>query len=560
MFAAKVATAQTGKSSASKSGVRRATRATFTPPPSRTAIAPTSYRTTPVSLDFSSIPCPEQADRPESSSPLVATPRPSAIQAKLVVGQVNDPLESQADRVAEQVMDMRDPSLSFTSARSLLSRKCAGCAAEDRDEESRLQAKPSDQLQAGKAAPASVHSVLARAGRPLDPAARGFLEPRFGRSFADIRIHDDAAAARSAAIVGARAYTVGRNIVFGTGEYRPATPGGRWLLAHEAAHTVQQGGATGRLARACLPTEVCDAPKAKEGSQETFVDKTKNTPKQKSKDDMRRDACGKAPPDPSCTSDGHTKEATETEAFLNSAAPGRLSAVFGVFVDMDMPEGWAGNTIPCENEVPPITLGAGKRCTFVHDKTEKEAAQYNSGANTIGGFDRRGWSEQTIRLLTHETEHALFATAAAGPGTDVKDPAIACDFDANRSALTELAAIISEFKPVFHKAQGLTGDKRQADLDWWFDFWIRSGGENITGNLKSIRCKCDCDPVNAYVQKMFDFASKGWNSYEKFLYNSTLANPKWGLDWPVKPPASVDIHDIPDDVPTTDIADLPSAK
>jgi hypothetical protein len=231
-----------------------------------------------------------------------------------------------------------------------------------------------------------------------------------------------------------------------------------------------------------------------------------------------------------------------------------------VFVDMDMPAKWAGNTIPCSSFVPPIAGGAASSCTFIHDSKENEAKQYNAGANTIAGKDRRSWSESTIRLLTHETEHALFASAVAGPGTEVKDPAIACDFNANRTALTELAAIISEFKPVYHKALGLVGNKREADLNWWFDFWIKSGGENISGNLMAIRCNCDCGPANAYINKMFDFASKDWNAYEKHLYNTTLADPKWGLDWPVKPPASVPANELPKVGPTLDVADLPTKK
>jgi hypothetical protein len=39
--------------------------------------------------------------------------------------------------------------------------------------------------------------------------------------------------------VNALAYTVGRDIVFGAGQYQPATPSGRRLLAHELAHVVQ---------------------------------------------------------------------------------------------------------------------------------------------------------------------------------------------------------------------------------------------------------------------------------------------------------------------------------
>lgn len=43
-------------------------------------------------------------------------------------------------------------------------------------------------------------------------------------------------------MVNARAFTVGRDVVFGRGQYAPQTAGGKRLLAHELTHVVQQGG------------------------------------------------------------------------------------------------------------------------------------------------------------------------------------------------------------------------------------------------------------------------------------------------------------------------------
>jgi len=88
--------------------------------------------------------------------------------------------------------------------------------------------------------PESVHQVLESPGQPLDAQTRGLLEPRFGRDFSAIRVHADARAARSAADVGALAYTVGRDVVFGSGHFTPSSPGGLSLLAHELTHAVQQ--------------------------------------------------------------------------------------------------------------------------------------------------------------------------------------------------------------------------------------------------------------------------------------------------------------------------------
>jgi hypothetical protein len=91
------------------------------------------------------------------------------------------------------------------------------------------------------AAPFIVSDVLRAPGRPLDAATRAFMEPHFGHDFSRVRVHTDGPAAESARAVDARAYTVGRSVVFGAGQYAPETEGGRKLLAHELAHTLQQG-------------------------------------------------------------------------------------------------------------------------------------------------------------------------------------------------------------------------------------------------------------------------------------------------------------------------------
>jgi len=88
--------------------------------------------------------------------------------------------------------------------------------------------------------PDAVHDVLETTARALDQPVRGFMESRFGRDFSDVRIHDDDRAASSAQAIGARAYTVGTEVVFARGAYAPSSNTGRRLLAHELAHVVQQ--------------------------------------------------------------------------------------------------------------------------------------------------------------------------------------------------------------------------------------------------------------------------------------------------------------------------------
>lgn len=80
------------------------------------------------------------------------------------------------------------------------------------------------------------------AGHPLDSGTRQSMESGFGRDFGNVRVHDDAQAHDHARGLNARAYAAGDHIVFGEGHYRPETAMGRALIAHELAHTVQQGG------------------------------------------------------------------------------------------------------------------------------------------------------------------------------------------------------------------------------------------------------------------------------------------------------------------------------
>ena len=165
--------------------------------------------------DFSKIPL-YPADRTSRSK--AAFPRPG--NPKLSVGEVNDPLEHEADRVADRVMRMPDAQVSVGAAPLQITRKCAACEA-----------------------PAIVHDVLRLPGHPLDAATRAYFEPRFGRDFSRVRVHTDRLAAASVRNLNANAYTVGHDIVFGEGRFAPGTRAGRRLIAHELAHIVQQSDA-----------------------------------------------------------------------------------------------------------------------------------------------------------------------------------------------------------------------------------------------------------------------------------------------------------------------------
>ena len=102
-------------------------------------------------------------------------------------------------------------------------------------------------------------ATLRSAGAPLDREVRAGFEHRFGHDFGRIRVHVDGAAVEAARSVGADAFAVGRHVVFAAGHYAPGTEAGQRLLAHELAHTVQQGQAEAPDAAGLRVSEPGDA-------------------------------------------------------------------------------------------------------------------------------------------------------------------------------------------------------------------------------------------------------------------------------------------------------------
>ena len=141
------------------------------------------------------------------------------IQAKLRVSSPGDIYEQEAARISDQVM--------ATPVSGMPPRI------------QRFSGRSNAQMDA---VPASVDHVLASSGRPLEPTLRHDMEQRFGHDFSRVRVHSGAVAEQSAWEVNAHAYTMGHNIVFGTGRFAPGTYEGRRLIAHELTHVVQQTG------------------------------------------------------------------------------------------------------------------------------------------------------------------------------------------------------------------------------------------------------------------------------------------------------------------------------
>ncbi|HEU4557770.1 MAG TPA: DUF4157 domain-containing protein, partial [Longimicrobium sp.] len=147
----------------------------------------------------------------------------------LAVNAPGDAREREADRIAELVMRSPEPG-------------------RRRQDAVTVQVLPRTGHDEGRSA-----APLA-SGQPLEPATRAFMEARFGHDFSRVRIHADAQAAAAAAALGAAAYTTGRAVVFGAGQYDPSSPRGRHLLAHELTHTLQQEHALSIQCQSIKPT------------------------------------------------------------------------------------------------------------------------------------------------------------------------------------------------------------------------------------------------------------------------------------------------------------------
>ena len=167
----------------------------------------------------------------------VADPATAAvIQTKLKVGKLNDRFEQEADRVSEQVMrmpeSMAQPApLRITPLTQRHTEEDEGLIQTKAEFEDLLVLSPDLEL---------FIASLRSGGRPLSRLERAFFETRFGIDFSQVRIHTGTQATASAQALKARAYTVGRDVVFGTGEFRPDSAEGKSLLAHELVHVAQQ--------------------------------------------------------------------------------------------------------------------------------------------------------------------------------------------------------------------------------------------------------------------------------------------------------------------------------
>ncbi|CAN5372299.1 hypothetical protein BH23ACT3_BH23ACT3_18880 [soil metagenome] len=172
-------------------------------------------------------------------------------RAGLVVGAANDAFEREADRVADGVLRrLADP----VEAGDPTSSPIAGNApAGGRVRRSSTDADGADGADgaggvigaAGGALDAGTSAAIDRergGGRGLPDQVRREMETGFGADFGRVRLHTGAAASRLNESMQAQAFTVGNDVFVHDRAPRPSSAGGRHLMAHELAHTLQQSG------------------------------------------------------------------------------------------------------------------------------------------------------------------------------------------------------------------------------------------------------------------------------------------------------------------------------
>jgi Domain of unknown function (DUF4157) len=190
------------------------------------------------------MPAQEQLQAELDIQPLQKT----AIQFKLAIGAPDDPLEHEADAMADTIMRMPE--------QNFIQRKCAEC-----EEEEKVQRKPLASFiqrkgsSAGTVASDAISNKINASkgsGSNMDSHTQSFMQSRFGADFSDVKIHTGNESTQLNRELGAKAFTVGNDIYFNEEQFNPNSSEGKHLLAHELTHTVQQGNSSNEwVSRKC---------------------------------------------------------------------------------------------------------------------------------------------------------------------------------------------------------------------------------------------------------------------------------------------------------------------
>lgn len=96
------------------------------------------------------------------------------------------------------------------------------------------------QMRAGGTGALQTQPIPVANARRLPAHMAEEMKGKFGEDFSGVRLHDGAEAQAKAEALQARAYTVGEHVVLGRTAPPLASQAGRYTLAHELAHVVQQ--------------------------------------------------------------------------------------------------------------------------------------------------------------------------------------------------------------------------------------------------------------------------------------------------------------------------------
>lgn len=199
----------------------------------------------------------------EKSKPFFTS---NILQPRLKIGATNDKYEQQADQMADTVIRMPDQQVQLQPVEKEekvqrqaaeqenelqmqpmeeekeLQMKCKEC-----EEHEKMQMKPAIQMQENATEYASawitkqLNSTKGQ-GSNLHPDVQREMSGKMGADFSEVIIHIDPASKKMNEDLGAKAFTHGKDIYFNSGQYRPASPRSKHLLAHELTHVLQQSG------------------------------------------------------------------------------------------------------------------------------------------------------------------------------------------------------------------------------------------------------------------------------------------------------------------------------
>lgn len=173
------------------------------------------------------------------------------IQAKLIIGEVGDKYEQEADEVAKQVVQQINAPVQLLSQGQAVQGRIA-----EKTEKDELHMKPIVQhsVNAGVVATPDLETSINQAkngGQSLADNIREPIEQAFSADFSKVKIHTDAQSNQLNQLMQAKAFTTGQDVFFRQGKYNPKSREGQELLIHELTHVVQQSG--GAVQRSSLP-------------------------------------------------------------------------------------------------------------------------------------------------------------------------------------------------------------------------------------------------------------------------------------------------------------------